>query len=312
MLRSNNRHRSIIAVAMLFLVIAISACSSPAQSTNAASIGSVTIPMSDYLALSRLIYITNQLQNTSLATWQTPNGRMTLAQAQQGALQTLVSNVLLTNAATTLKIDVSTVQSKALTQTQQFLAKLNPQYKPLEDQGVISLTSIQPLFYQQIIQGDVFGKITVPTAHIRMLTVQKLADAQSLEAQLQKGADWTTLASKFSVDPAQSNGGDVPIVVPGVLAASIDAFVFGNNTVFPSAIKIIPNHNVFMLVQVVSVSKVVVSSLPTNSGIFPTSSISVQASAVQNYTSQLIRSTSLSIYVDWCGGSTAQSCGPLM
>ncbi len=312
MLRSNKHHRSIITAALLFLTITISACSSPAQSTNAASVGAVTIPMSDYLALSRLIYITNQLQNTSLATWQTPNGRITLAQAQQGALQTLVSNILLTNTAKNMKFNVTTIQNNAATQTKQFLAKLNPQYQPLEDQGVISVASIQPLFYQQIIQGDVFGKTSVSTAHIRMLSVQKLAEAQSLAAQLQKGADWSALATKYSVDPAQSNGGDVPIVVPGVLAASIDAYVFGSGNTFPSAIKIIPNHNVFMLVQVVSVSKTLITSLPTNAGIFPTSSISVQASAVQNYTTQLIHSASLSIYVDWCSATTAQSCGPLM
>jgi foldase protein PrsA len=62
---------------------------------------------------------------------------------------------------------------------------------------------------------------------VRHILVKTLAEANSIEKQLKAGANFATLAAKYSIDPSSKDkGGELPIFGPGQMVAPFQAVAF--------------------------------------------------------------------------------------
>jgi hypothetical protein len=303
------RHTLAICV-LACLGVLVTACSGPTLSggTNAASVDGVTISMAQYLDETRLIDAVNHLTDPSTNTWQTLTGRQTLAQAQQRVLSLLIGNIVVQRY---LHISPSDLQKQEDAKLDQLFATVPDQYKAMVDQGILTRETYRPFVAEQILDADLEQNLHVTTAHIRILTVRDKTTADKLLHQLQNGGDWTTLATKYSIDGAQSSGGDIPTLVPYFLPPQIDQIVFAPKAP-DSQVHEVQSRMGWSLVQVLSrTPNVAWSSLDNAVSILPTSQATVQNAAILGEINHLGASANPTVNTNWCNNASGATCPAL-
>lgn len=304
-------------VAIVALGAALAGCAgAPAQLNTAAVVDGHIITLDDYLKLSRLLFAIDGLQS-SPATWQLPAGRQELASVQQRTLNVLISNALFLEQADTFAKDknhknaptVSSLQATIASQTKAQYAQLVPQYPQLVEQGILTEDSYRLLEVQQIVGNAVLDQITVPVAHVRILTVPTQSQALDLQQQLQKGAKWVDLVQKNSTDAAHDQGGEIPQLPGNVLTPELDRAIFQTKT-DPTAIQIVHSALGYTLLQVQSVDSKGLKDLDNTVPVV-TNARSIQSAAIDSYLISLFHNAKINIDVDWCADPSGTPCPTL-
>ncbi len=303
-----------VGVVILLLGTMLAGCSSPAQVNVAATVNGQTITMDQYLKATRLLYAVDGLQN-SLPTWQTPTGRADLVNAQAQALTILMTNILWKQqllsliAQKKLTVPLATLDSQITSQTQSDFVQLKVQYAPLVQQNILTPESYRYLVIQRIYGNTFLTTQSVPIARVQIISVPTKAMALDLEKQVQAGADWTTLATKQSTDPAHAQGGDIGALPPGILPSAIDKVIFAPQTPKPDAIAVVQTPEFgWTLVRVESISSQTLSTLDNTVPVIQ-GSLTVLSAAINYVTYSLLDAAHISIHVDWCGNTSGQACG---
>lgn len=306
-------------IALVAVGLLMSACNGPTltDASTAAVVNGQQISLTQYQSVTRLLFELNRLQTPGSPTWQQAAGRAEIVTVQKQVLGLLAQNIL-------LEKDVKQIDPKLLaqlkqqedTQLKQTFAQLPPQYKPLVDAGILTSDTVRPLAYNQLLLQSIFQKVTVPTAHIRILTVRDQQQAEDLRKTLTNGGDWATLATQHSLDPAKSAGGDVAVLVPGIFPKALDQQVFDPKTAgtAPFLVKSrLGSHVGWSVVQVVSrTPNIAMSQLPTQSSVFQGGTQSVQGAAVEGVVRDLATKNPPQINVNWCNSVSGHDCGPVI
>jgi hypothetical protein len=303
-------------IAAIFLTLVgmlVSACSAPGlgDASQAASLNGQRISMAQYVAETRLIDAVDRVNDPTIPTWQNPQGRQSLTQAQQRVLSLLISNIVLRH---NVKISDSDLKKQEDAKLKQLFSQVPPQYKPLVDQGILTPETYRPFVEEQILQSLYTQNLTVNTAHIRILTTKTKAQADALLKQLQGGATWSTLAVKNSIDGAAGSGGEIPTLVPYFLPPQIDAVVFGAKQVPNDSNHIyeVQSHMGWSLVQVVSrTPNVKFSALDNTAPIISNAQVSAQGAAIIGLLNHLARAEHVSVNANWCNNSSGGPCPDL-
>jgi parvulin-like peptidyl-prolyl isomerase len=310
LMRSLLQRRALAICVLACLGMVATACSGPTLSdgTNAASVDGQTISMAQYLAETRLIDAVNHLNDPTTATWQTLAGRQTLAKAQQRVLSLLIGNITLQRY---LHISDKDLQTQENVKLDQLFAAVPDQYKGLEDQGILSRETYRPFVAEQVLDADLEQNLHITTAHIRILTVKDKATADKLLKQLQNGGDWTTLATKNSIDGAQGAGGDVPTLVPYFFPPQIDQVVFAPASP-DSKVHEVQSRMGWSLVQVLGrTPNVAYTALDSTLPIIPTSQVSVQNAAIVGVINHIGASDNPVVNANWCNDVSGGACPAL-
>lgn len=299
-------------IALVSLVLA--GCSGPTLSdaTAAATVNNTTVSMTTYLAMVRLVYEADRLNNVSLGPWQDPAGRQEQMQAQQQVLSTLISNVVLDKAAKAAKINPATIASQEQAQINTLFISVPAQFKPLVDSGVLTPAIYRPFVHESVVQTLLGANLTFDMAQIKIITVAKQSLAESLQKQLLAGADRTKTARQYSTDVATTNGGQILSLVPGYLPTEIDHAVFVNKTFDPKAIQIVHSHIGWSMIQIVQLTpNVKFSTLDNTVPITPVAQVSAQGAAMLGYINGLARQSSITVNVNWCNAVSGATCPAL-
>lgn len=312
------------AMAALFLVLGllISACSgpTPTDTMNAATVNGTVISMTQFQTLTRLLIGIDQINGASngspVAAWQAPAGKAEIAKAQKSAISLLITNLAFDNDvrlhAKTYGFTLAQVKTQENAKLKQLFSQVPAQFQPLEDQGLLTMENYRPFIHQQTIEDllATSAGFTFATTHIKILTVRQKKDADALLKQLTNGGDWTGLAVKNSIDPAQSAGGDIASLVPHYLPAEIDQVVFTN----PVLNKIVEVHSRlgWSLVEVLAQPTIEpFSKLDNTVAIVPTAQVSAAGAAVNGYIARITNQMSQNINVNWCGEVSGKNCPAL-
>lgn len=307
--RLQQHNRATIFSLFALITIIFAACSGPSASTSAATVYSQNISMHDYQSLTRLYYAASLISDPTIQSWQVPSGRGSLVSAQKTALRVLVDNVLLEHQAQAQNMNLATVRSQTETTLQKIFKQIPTQLQPLVDQQVLTTDSFRPLIYQQQLETSLYPVAQVQEAHVKIITVTAQQQALTIQQQLQGGADWSNLAGLYSIDPAKPLGGDIATLFAGILPTEVDAKIFIAHP--DTAIQVVKSSVGYSVLQVVSMQTVKIGDLPTNAGIFPSSTVSIQNSAGQSYLRSLIAAGSISVHVNWCNDPAGNACGSL-
>lgn len=309
-----------LVIALVALGLLMSACNGPTltDASVAATVSGQTISLTQYQSLTRLLYELNRLQTPSTPTWQQATGRTELVTIQKQVLGLLVQNILLTKKLKVLDpTGLAQMKQQESDQLKQTFATLPAQYKPLIDAGILTSDSVRPLVDNQLLLQDIFQKMTVQTAHIRILTVKDThtnnkQQAEDLRNMLVNGQDWSKLATQHSIDPAASAGGDIPVLIPGVFPREIDQQVFDPKTVGTDPF-LVQSRLGWSIVQVVTrTPNVPISQLDAQKALFPGGAQNVQGSAIAGIISYLAAADKPNTRVNWCSAISGKDCGPVI
>jgi hypothetical protein len=240
------------------LAMLLAGCTGP-DALQVASVNGDAISYSTYQHIVDL-YKDQSASQGQPVDWQTPQGRGGLASAQASALQYLTSALLLHQQVVRQHLRVTQkdlqTQVTSLIRSVKNAEQQNPddaQFRALvaasgtalktipQDPGMPALIAGQTSYADTLlilgheaadVQAlQVAGK--APTAHVRVIETTTQRQAQELEAQLQHGADFATLAKLHSLDQSSAQaGGDLgqPYFYVGQLASlsqPLDAAIFG-------------------------------------------------------------------------------------
>ena len=307
------RRTWVMLVAVVPLSLVLASCAGPAPLNQAMSVDGHIFTLDQYRVLTRLTQAIDGLQNATPG-WQLPEGRQELVKAQKNALYTLLTTELFKEQAQTMYSNKVITQSpKALddqvtTQTNTNYRQLAPQYQSMVDRGILSPASYRYLVEQQVYGSAVLIAVAVPIAHVHVLTVADQATAQKLQAQLQGGADWATIAKASSIDGAKDQGGDIPQLPQGVLDPQLDKTIFdGKTPPDPKTIQIVQVAHGWALVQVLDRKSTLLKDLDTTNTVITGSPV-VQEAAVNHYINALIDRAKITLWVDWCNSTTGAAC----
>ena len=229
----------------------------------AAQVNDTGIALSDYQGVVTFYKAENaqQLaqsngQQGSVSDWQSVNGRTGLANIQQGALNFLIGLDLMHEQLVAHHVTVSQADlDKASSALDAQIKSIAQQQKndPSTAAIVASLTPrVRQLFVEQSVYQSALiahGNVKVPAAHVRAILVNTQADAQKLEAEAQKGADFGQLAKANSQDTqSAANGGELGTVYVGQLNTQFDTAVFGAKT--PAKYVVVPVNGKYALFEV--------------------------------------------------------------
>ncbi len=307
------RRWSLPALLLALLGTVLAACSGPSDVVNAAVANGQPITMAQYQTETRLIDAVNHVSDPTIPTWQNITGRVSLAQAQQRVLSLYITNMLLRAYLNKLNPTwVKTLKQQEDTKLAQLFSQVPPQYKPLVDQGILTQETYRPFIEEQLLDTQLEQNLKIDTAHIRLLTVKTKAQADALLTQLKGGANWATLASKNSIDGAQSSGGEIATLVPHFLPPQIDQVVFTPATIDPNAIQEVHSALGWSLVQVVSrTPNVAWSTLDNTVPVIPTSQVGVQSAALIGFIDNLGSQAHVAVNTNWCNNPSGAQCPPL-
>lgn len=249
-----------VAAATLLAGCGVSGASGPLL---AAQVNGNGIALSDYQAVVKLYEAENAQQvaqssgqQGSVSDWQSPNGRAGLVPIQQSALNFLVGLDLMHEqiAAHHVSVPQSDLDKAASALDAQVKAYQQQQKGDATAAAVVTALTprVRHLFVEQSVYQTALiarGNVKVPAAHVRAILVDTQAQAQKLEAQAQKGADFGQLAKANSQDTqSAANGGELGTFDVGQLNAQFDAAVFGAAT--PSKYVIVPVNGKYALFEV--------------------------------------------------------------
>lgn len=263
-----------LALAAICAATLLAGCGSASGSGPllAAQVSGHGIALSDYQGILKFYEAENaqQLAQTggqqgTVSDWQSLAGRQGLANIQQSALNMLISielerKELAANNITVSQADLNTAASQLDTQ----IKSLQQQQKnnPAIAAVVASLTPrVRQLFVeQQVYETALMAKVKVPVAHVRAILVDTQAQAQSLEQQAAKGADFGQLAKAHSQDTqSAANNGELGTVYVGQLNPAFDAAAFGTKS--PSKYVVVPVNGKYALFEVTQQTSQPVSKL---------------------------------------------------
>jgi hypothetical protein len=322
--KQNGRQHIVVALALLVMSVLVTACGGPSGLNNtpvAAVVAGQTITMQQYLGLTRFLYQSSHTQDATLASWQLPAGRGQLAGDQRSSLNEYVVGALLDKAATQLskekKIDLATLKQQEDAQVAKFPNGLDAQtlaqVKDLIDNGILTKSMYRLIIHVNMLEDAIFPTISVPIAHIKILTVKTLAKAETLRQQLLNGGDWNQLAVQNSIDGAQQLGGEVQGLPRTVFPSQIDDTIFGTTKPDPKAItEPIKSSLGWSIIQVVSITPTLITNLDTSNPILPNVQISEQGAGVTAYLASLEKQYKPDIKVNWCNNVTGQGCGSVI
>lgn len=208
--------------------------------TAVASVNGHTIALSDFEQLLN-VYQTNQIQQTggqgTTFAWQSPDGRTSATQAKQTTMEFLVTLELAREHLTKPlnQKDLQTAKSALEKERQQVLSQAASAPGAKEFADSLTPDMITLLAEQQVIFTQVATEPIFPSAHMRIILVKTQSQAESLEKQVEHGADFGQLAHQNNLDSglAASNG-DLPqssylvgeLGSGSALAQSIDQAIF--------------------------------------------------------------------------------------
>jgi hypothetical protein len=304
-----------LAIIALLASLILAGCSGPTPSnaSSAATVNGTSVSMTTYLAMVRLIYEADRLNNPALTPWQDPAGRKEQMQAQQQVLNTLISNVILDKAAKAAKIGSATIAKQEQSQIDSLFSNVPSAFTPLVDQGVLTRAIYRPFVHESVLQSLLGANLTFDTAQVDIITVAKQSLAESLQKQLLAGtADWTKTAKQYSTDVAASNGGQIQTLVPGYLPKEIDHAIFSSTKFDPKAIQLVHSHIGWSLIKIVSLTpKVKFAELDNNVPITPPAQVSAQGAAMTGYINGLVHQSAVAVNVNWCNGVSGGTCPQL-
>jgi peptidyl-prolyl cis-trans isomerase C len=233
--RRSARHWGQALVLVLLALLALGGCASPATDVlGAAQVNSQTITLDQYQRFVQINKSFCQLQNqlrgviTTPIDWTNPARRDDLAAVRRESLNQLI-NADLTNAeATTQHISISPQSIDQLITELQQQGSLLPSnlllslHSSVDDLRVLARQALQQ---QAILQ--LTPDATTEEAHVAWIAVKSRATAEEVLAQLRQGADFGTLAQKYSQDSTRSTAGDAGYFVPGQEVPALDKVIFG-------------------------------------------------------------------------------------
>ena len=218
----------------LLSLLLLGGCASPASGLLAAAqVNGQTIPLDQYLRFVQINKALCQLQNQLSGAlqapidWNDPARRDDLAAVRRMSLDELLNAELTNEQAAAHHITVSSQQvDQLLTELQQQGAlppsDLLPSLHVTQDD--LRILARQALQQQKVLQ--LMPNLTTPDAHIAYIVVKTQATAEQVLAQLRQGADFGTLAGKYSQDRTRGSGGDAGEVVPGQSPPALDQVYF--------------------------------------------------------------------------------------
>lgn len=223
-----------LALGLLALLL-LGGCANPTTDLlGAAQVNGQTITLDQYLRIVQINKSFCQLQNEISGAiqqpidWTNPARRDDLAAVRRQSLNQLI-NADLTNAQAAARhitisdqaIDqlITELQQQGALLPSNLLASL---HSSVDDLRVLARQALQ----QQAILQEASDATTVE-AQVAWIAVKSQATAEQVLAQLQQGADFATLAQKYSQDATRSTAGDAGNFVPGQLAPALDTAIFG-------------------------------------------------------------------------------------
>ncbi len=232
--RSARRWGSIVALLLLALLM-LSGCASPTTDLlGAAQVNGQTITLDQYLRFVQINKSLCQLQNqlrgviTTPINWNDPARRDDLAAVRRESLNQLI-NADLTNAEATARHIGITPQAidQLISELQQQGSLLPSDLLPSLHSSIDDLRVLarQALQQQAILQ--LTPDATTMEVHAAWIAVKSQATAEAVLAQLRQGADFGTLAQKYSQDSTRATAGDAGYFVQGQAAPSLDKVLFG-------------------------------------------------------------------------------------
>lgn len=167
--------------------------------------------------------------------WQTPVGRSNRGAAEQRAVSTLIE--LEVDREQLRALHIASPQQAIKTDEQQLKNGIaqavqqspnDPTIKQVQEAitpDVLALLSEQKADEQALAASP---KVTVPSAHLRVIITGSQAEAQQYEQQVQHGTDFATLAKAHSQDAASAaKGGEFGMVFKGEFPQAFDTAFFG-------------------------------------------------------------------------------------
>lgn len=201
----------------------------------AARVNGDGISLSDYQSMLAWYEASASLPNATSQlelpiAWQSPDGRSRLTQAQQTALSFLINFQLARQQLHARHITVAPAAITAMhAQLQAAIKDAESRNDPALRPVLATLTPrVQDILSeQQADQQALIAHIQVPTVHVRVILVNTSQAADTLQGQLEHGADFAQLAKQSSQDPQTGQaGGEYGTVYIGQFGSQFDAAVF--------------------------------------------------------------------------------------
>lgn len=183
----------------------------------------------------RAIDVYNSAGSPDATNWQTPVGRSNRGSAEQRAVSILVElevdreqlhALRIASPQQTIKTNEQQLKNGIAQAVQQ--SPTDPTIKQVQEAvtpDVLALLSEQKADEQALAASP---KVTVPSAHLRVIITGSQADAQKYEQQVQHGADFGALAKAHSQDAASAaKGGEFGMVFKGEFPNAFDKAFFG-------------------------------------------------------------------------------------
>ncbi|MGH2515952.1 MAG: peptidylprolyl isomerase [Ktedonobacterales bacterium] len=263
------RWRLPLALAAILCVFVLAGCGTGGASDPlvAARVNGQGISLSDYQAMLGWDEASAALPSSSgqapvSAVWQSPDGRIGLAQTQQTALDFLINLQLMRQQLHTLHLSVSA--AALATAHTQLLAAIKGAFSGSDPSLKAALARLTPqvqnlLSEQEADQQTLLAHLQVPTVHVRVIVVDTTQHAQSLEDQLVRGADFAQLAKQDSLNTQTAQaGGEYGTVYIGQFGPQFDAQVFAKT---PGEYVIIPISGGAALFEITKPANVSLSAL---------------------------------------------------
>lgn len=263
------RWRLPLALAAILCTFVLAGCGATASTGPlvAARVNGDGISLSDYQAMLAWDEASAALPSSAGQAgtpifWQTPDGRTTLAQTQQNALDYLINLQLMRQQLHKLHIAVPSASlATAHAQLQSAIKDALGRDDPALTSALTKLTPhVQDLLSeQQADQQALITHVQVPTVHVRVILVTSQAQANDLLKQVQNGADFAQLAKQSSQDPQTAQaGGELGTIYIGQFGPPFDTDVFAHTH---SKYVIIPINSEYALFEVTDPANVPLSGL---------------------------------------------------
>jgi hypothetical protein len=231
------RLAGVLALGALLLAAVLAGCG-PAASADplaAASVNGQTISMASYQHLLAF-FKASVARGSSSGTpgqptdWQSPDGRVGLADAQHSTLDFLINLELMRQQVQQRHIAIASADiARARASLDSAVQQAKAQHDPGLDALVAAVTpDVSTLLVdQQVYSTALMQNVKIPAAHLRVILVDTREQAMALEQQVEHGADFAQLARDHSQD-AQSaaRGGDYGTVYLGQFTPAFDSSVF--------------------------------------------------------------------------------------
>lgn len=202
----------------------------------AASVDGHAITVADYQMMTAVFKASAEAQGQGQGgSWQTPAGRTALKSVEQSTIDYLVNLQLMRDLIARQHLSVSSqVRGQVLKSFDSQLAQVRSTVKqnPSSPQKALVQALTPPavalLEEQAVDQQTLIASAKVPTVQAQAIPAKSLADAQNIERQAQGGADFGTLAQKYSTDPTLgSQKGNLGTAYIGQYGQQFDTAAFG-------------------------------------------------------------------------------------